>query len=90
MKVVSINDVDKKKLQEEQFWEERQETLLEVLDEMRERVLNREMTEFVACSLDDKGTALLHVSGCDYATGVGLYEIGKNMFVRYMDAWDEE
>lgn len=90
MKVISINDRDKKQDQEEQFWEERQAGLLEALDEMRRRVENREMTEFVACSLDANGSAVLHVSGCDYATGVGLYEIGKNMFVRYMDAWDEE
>jgi len=88
MKVVSINN--KSEEQQEKFWEEHQAKLLEVLDEMRERVHNRDLTEFVACSLDEHGTAFLHVSGCDYATGVGLYEIGKNMFVRYMDAWDEE
>lgn len=88
MKVVSIND--KNKEQQEKFWEEHQAKLLEVLDEMRERVLNKELTEFVACSLDDNGTPVLHVSGCDYVTGVGLYEVGKNIFIRYMEDWDED
>ena len=88
MKVVSIND--KTKEQQDKFWEERQENLLEALDEMRERVLNKELIEFVACSLDDKGLPILHVSGSDYTTGVGLFEIGKNIFIRYMEDWDEE
>mgnify|MGYP001556051832 CR=1 FL=1 len=88
MKVVSINDRDQK--QEEQFWEERKASLLEVLDEMRERVENKELTALVACSLTEDGYPTLHVSGCDYTTGVGLYEIGKQLFVRYMEDWDGE
>ena len=88
MKIVSINDITKE--QQEKFWEERQANLLDALDEMRERVLNKEITEFVACSLDEKGLPSLHVSGCDYVTGVGLFEIGKNVFIRYMEDWDEE
>jgi len=88
MKVVSINN--KSEEQQEKFWEEHQAKLLEVLDEMRERVQNRDLTEFVACSLDANGTAVLHASGCDYVTGVGLYEVGKNIFIRYMEDWEEE
>ena len=88
MKVVSINE--KTKEQQEKFWEEQQEALLTVLDDMREKVLNKELIGFVACSLNEEGYPTLHVSGCDYTTGVGLYEIGKNLFIRYMEEWDEE
>ena len=55
--------------------------LLEVLEEMRLRVESGEMTEFVAASLDDSGDVQIHANVRDIAGGVGLFEIGKKIFI---------
>lgn len=55
--------------------------LLEVLDEMKRRVETGEITEFVAASLDDDGEIQIHANVRDVAGGVGLFEIGKKIFI---------
>lgn len=65
--------------------EERKAALLEVLDEMRQQVEDGNLREFVACSLDGSGQAVLHVNTLDLPGGVGLFEIGKNLLINYYD-----
>ena len=72
MNVVSINQ--KKE-------DTRKQDLLEVLEEMRLRVESGEMTEFVAASLDEDGDVQIHANVRDIAGGVGLFEIGKKIFI---------
>lgn len=72
MNVVSIN-------QKKQ--DTRKEDLLEVLDEMKRRVESGEITEFIAASLDDDGDVQIHANVRDIAGGVGLFEIGKKIFI---------
>lgn len=59
----------------------RKQDLLEVLEEMRLRVESGEMTEFVAASLDADGDVQIHANVRDIAGGVGLFEIGKKIFI---------
>lgn len=76
MKVVSIASEKEK---------HRKEDLLEVLDEIRAQVESGEIQEFVATSLTADGETQIHVSCLDFPAGVGLYEIGKMMFVQQVE-----
>ena len=75
MKVVSINGstVNQK--------DEQQESMLEVLAEIKRQVEAGEIKEFVACSLDCDGVAQIHVSAMDLPGSIGLFEIGKHMLI---------
>ena len=70
--------------------EQKQANLLEVLDEMRDKVINGSMTGFVACSMSEEEGLMIHASGCDYVTAIGLFEIGKGMLNRYTEDMEEE
>lgn len=75
MKVVSIDAPKKAQIKQD---------LLDVLDEIREQVEAGEIVEFVAASVDNRGETQIHVMTNDFAGGVGLYEIGKHMFINQM------
>lgn len=75
MNVVSIDAPKKAQVKQD---------LLDVLDEMRAQVESGEIVEFVAASIDDQGDSQIHVMTKDFAGGVGLYEIGKHMFINQM------
>jgi hypothetical protein len=75
MKVVSISKEKKDK---------RKIDLLEVLDEIREQVESGEIQELVATSMTTDG-AQIHISCLDFHGGVGLFEIGKIMFVQQIE-----
>ena len=73
MEVVSIKDLGKKK----------QKTgLLEVLDDLRKRIEEGDLEEFVVSSMDKDGNVEIHVCVKDLVGGVGLYEIGKNILIQ--------
>ena len=55
--------------------------VVEVLEEMLERAKSGDMTELVATSVDADGDACIHVAGLDWLGTVGLYEIGKHIFI---------
>ena len=74
MNVVSIDPKLKKD-------EERKESMLEVLAEMKRQIEEGEITEFVACSLNEDGEAQIHASCLDLVGGVGLFEVGKHLLV---------
>lgn len=74
MNVVSIDPKLKKD-------EERKESMLEVIDEMRRQVETGEIKEFVACSLNVDGDAQIHASCLDLVGGVGLFEMGKHLLI---------
>ncbi len=74
MNVVSIDP----KLKKEQ---ERKESMLEVLAEIKRQVEDGEIIEFVACSMSDDGEAQIHASCLDLPGGVGLFEIGKHLLI---------
>lgn len=59
----------------------RKADLLEVLEEMKQRIESGEITEFVAASMDDEGDVQIHASVRDIAGGVGLFEIGKKILI---------
>jgi hypothetical protein len=71
-KIVSIN----------QKREETQKAdLLEVLEEMKKQIESGTITEFVAASIDEEGDIQIHANVKDIAGGVGLFEIGKKIFI---------
>jgi hypothetical protein len=74
MKVISING-------KEEFDAKRRQDLLDVLDSMRLMVQSGEISEFVACSVDEDGIAQIHVCAMDLPGSVGLFEIGKHMLI---------
>jgi hypothetical protein len=55
--------------------------MVDVLDAMRLMVQAGEITEFVACSMDDDGIAQIHVCAMDLPGSVGLFEIGKHLLI---------
>lgn len=61
---------------------ERKAELLEVINEIKSRIESGEIKEFVACSMDQDGTANIHVSALDLPGGVGLFEIGKHLLIQ--------
>lgn len=56
------------------------ENLLEVLDELRSRIENGEIEEFVAVSADCDGDTMLHACVKDHVGGIGMLEVGKMVF----------
>lgn len=72
MNVVSIADANQKK---------RKAELLETLEEIKKMVENDEITEFVATSINDDGDIKIHAYCKDFIGGVGLFEIGKQIFI---------
>jgi len=62
--------------------EDRKKELLEVLDHIRTEVEEGRIKELVACSMDENGSAQIHVSALDIAGGVGLFEIGKHLLIQ--------
>lgn len=75
MKVVSIDAPKKAQVKQD---------LLDVIDEIRAQIEAGEIVEFVAASVDNRGDPQIHVMTNDFAGGVGLYEIGKHMFINQM------
>ena len=65
--------------------EQRKESLLEVIDAVRDQIERGEIRELVACSLDKDGVAQIHVSALDLPGGVGLFEIGKHLLISQTD-----
>ena len=73
MEVINIGDRSKKK---------KQSDLLEVLDDIRKRVEEGHIEEFVVASMDRDGDVEIYVCVKDLVGGVGLYEIGKNILIQ--------
>lgn len=72
MEVINIGDRNAKK---------RKEELLEVIDDLRQRVEAGEIEEFVAAGMNSQGEVQIHASILDTAGGVGLFEIGKHILI---------
>lgn len=72
MEVINIGDRNAKK---------RREELLEVLDDLRNKVEAGEIEEFVAASISTDGDVQIHASIFDTAGGIGLFEIGKHILI---------
>lgn len=70
MNVVSLNP-DKKRKQD----------IIDVFQEMIQMVEDGEIDEFVACSTNKDGDVKIHAVCNDFVGGVGLYEIGKTIFM---------
>ena len=60
--------------------QERQD-LLDVLEEIRVQIEAGNITELVATTMTADGEPQIHVMTKDFAGGVGMFEIGKMMFV---------
>lgn len=72
MEVIGIDQLSKTK---------RKNELLEVLDEMRKQIEEGVIQEFVAASIDDTGEIQLHACVKDSVGAVGLFEMGKYIFI---------
>lgn len=65
----------------EEAEQKRKQDMIDVLDQMRLMVQAGEITEFVACSMDEDGIAQIHVCALDLPGSVGLFEIGKHLLI---------
>lgn len=70
MQVINIGDISAKK---------RKTDLLSVLDDLRKKIDEGTIDEFVIASIDTDGEVQIHVCVKDVVGGVGLFEIGKNI-----------
>jgi hypothetical protein len=61
--------------------QERKESMLEVLAEIKRQIEEGEIKEFVACSMNEEGEAQVHASCLDLVGGVGLFEVGKHLLI---------
>ena len=65
--------------------EQRKESLLEVIDFIRDQIEQGEIQEIVACSLGKNGQSQIHVSALDLPGSIGLFEIGKHILIAQSD-----
>lgn len=72
MQVININDKSAKK---------RKADLLEVLDDLRNKIEAGEIEEFVIASVDTEGEVMLHTVIKDSLGGIGLFEVGKQTLI---------
>jgi len=75
MKVISINDSKDKNAGQ------RKEEVLNALDNLREQIVNDEVTEFITVSARTDGSLQLHIGCFDVITAIGMFEIGKQLVV---------
>jgi hypothetical protein len=81
MEVININDRNEKR---------RKDNMLDVIDEVRKRIEDGSMEEFVMSSIDKEGEVLIHASVKDLIGGVGLFEVGKNILIQQQTMIDYE
>lgn len=81
MEVININDRNEKR---------RKANMLDVIDEVRKRIEDGSMEEFVMSSIDKEGEVVIHASVKDMIGGVGLFEIGKNILIQQQTMIDYE
>ena len=74
MNVVSIDPREKEETR-------RKEEMLEVIEEIKRQIESGRIKEFVATSMTLEGEAQIHASCLDLPGGVGMYEIGKFLFI---------
>ena len=63
--------------QSDQFKQE----MLDTIDEIRRLIDSGDITEFVMSSVDGNGDVIVHQCVRDLVGGVGLFELGKNLFI---------
>jgi hypothetical protein len=81
MEVISISDKSEQR---------RKANMLAVIDEVRKRIEEGNMEEFVMASIDKEGEVNIHASAKDLIGGVGLFEIGKNILIQQQTMIDYE
>jgi hypothetical protein len=81
MEVINITDKSEQR---------RKANMLEVIDEVRKRIEEGNMEEFVMASIDKEGEVNIHASTKDLIGGVGLFEIGKNILIQQQTMIDYE
>jgi hypothetical protein len=81
MEVINITDNSEQR---------RKANLLEVIDEVRKRIEEGNMEEFVMASIDKEGEVNIHASAKDLIGGVGLFEVGKNILIQQQTMIDYE
>jgi hypothetical protein len=81
MEVINITDKSEQR---------RKANILEVIDEVRKRIEEGNMEEFVMASIDKEGEVNIHASAKDLIGGVGLFEVGKNILIQQQTMIDYE
>jgi hypothetical protein len=66
----------------------RKQNMLDVIDEVRKRIEDGNMEEFVMASIDKEGEVNIHASVKDLIGGVGLFEVGKNILISQQTVFD--
>ena len=74
MKIVNIDPVNEQK-------KKHRNEVCDLFEQMKTMALNGEIDEFVAVSIGDDGDIKLHAVCKDFLGGVGLFEIGKKIFI---------
>lgn len=74
---MNVFNFDPKAVEEER----RKLELLEVIETIKREVVEGNIKEFVACSIDDDGVCQIHVAALDLPGSIGLFEIGKHLLI---------
>lgn len=61
------------------------DSLLSVIDDLRKKVEDGEITEFVVSALDDDNNVEIYAHTKDFLGGLGMFEMGKIIFVKQME-----
>lgn len=79
MKIVNIDPANEQK-------KKHREDVCDLFDQMKTMAAQGEIDEFVAVSIGEDGDIKLHAVCKDFLGGVGLFEIGKKIFIEQKDA----
>jgi hypothetical protein len=63
----------------------RVESLLSVVDDLRKKIEEGHVTEFVVSALDEDNNVEIYAHTKDFLGGLGMFEMGKNIFIKQMD-----
>jgi hypothetical protein len=79
MNVISFDS--KKAKEEADVIESRKESLLNLIDSMKEMVEDGKIKEIAATSVDSEGNIRIHVFALDAVGAVGMFEVGKAVMI---------
>lgn len=74
MKVINVDPANEQK-------KKHKLEICALLDQMKDMVMDGHIDEFVSSSISEKGEIQIHAVCRDFLGGVGLFEVGKKIFI---------
>lgn len=67
--------------------DKQKEILLELLEEMRQKVEDGEIEEIVCASTDASGEVEIYVGAKDVIGAIGMFAVGQNILIQRGEGW---